>query len=143
MGDFKSRIPFNKRLEESRLIKGRYPERIPIICERASRNADVPLIAKCKFLAPAQMTIGQFMYVIRRNLSLPPEKALFLFVGTSLPTTQTLVRELYSDFVDEDGFLYIKYSGESVFGAVAPSGDGVLSGLGLCRRKLTCLAMYL
>ncbi len=114
--DFKSRIPFNKRLEESRLIKLRYPERIPIICERASRNADVPLIQKHKFLAPANMTIGQFIYVIRRSLSLSPEKALFLFVSNTLPTTQTLVRELYGDFADEDGFLYIKYSGESVFG---------------------------
>ena len=116
MTDFKSRIPFHKRREEAISIKQKFPDRIPIICERASRNADVPLISKCKFLAPAQMTIGQFMYVIRRNLSLPPEKALFLFVGASLPTTQTLVRELYADYADEDGFLYMKYSGESVFG---------------------------
>lgn len=89
---------------------------MPIICERASRNADVPIIQKHKFLAPANMTIGQFIYIIRKNLSLPPEKALFLFVGTTLPTTQTLMRELYMDHVDDDGFMYIKYSGESVFG---------------------------
>lgn len=114
--DFKSRIPFHKRLEEAQIIKQKYPERIPIICERASKNADVPLIQKHKFLAPANMTIGQFIYVIRKNLSLTPEKALFLFVGNTLPTTQTLMRELYGDFADDDGFLYIKYSGESVFG---------------------------
>lgn len=114
--DFKSRIPFHRRQEEAISIREKYPERVPIICERASRNADVPLISKYKFLAPAHMTIGQFIYVIRRNLSLTAEKALFLFIGNSLPTTQTLMRELYADFADEDGFLYIKYSGESVFG---------------------------
>ena len=114
--DFKSRTPFNRRQEEAISIKQKYPERVPIICERASRNPDVPLIPKCKFLAPAHMTLGQFIYIIRRNLVLSPEKALFLFVSNSLPTTHTLMRELYADFADEDGFLYIKYSGESVFG---------------------------
>ncbi len=116
MTDFRSRIPFNRRLEESRSIRQRYIDRIPIICERASRNADVPLIQKHKFLAPAAMTVGQFIYLIRKNLSLPAEKALFLFVGTTLPTTQTTMRELYEEYADDDGFLYISYSGESVFG---------------------------
>lgn len=114
--DFRTRTPFHLRVKEAEQIKSKFPDRIPIICERASKNADIPLIQKHKFLAPANMTIGQFIYVIRKNLSLPPEKALFLFVGNTLPTTQTLMRELYGDFVDNDGFLYIKYSGESVFG---------------------------
>lgn len=62
------------------------------------------------------MTIGQFIYVIRKSMKLTPEKALFVFVGETLPATSTLVSELYRDYRDEDGFLYMIYSGESTFG---------------------------
>lgn len=60
--------------------------------------------------------MGQLVYVVRRRLSLPAEKSLFLFVNNSLPTTSTLVSQLYAAHQDEDGFLYLTYSGESTFG---------------------------
>lgn len=57
------------------------------------------------------------VYVIRKRLTLPAEQALFLFVGGTLPTTSTLLRELYSSYADADGFLYCHYSSENTFGA--------------------------
>lgn len=117
MADFKSRTSLSARIAESERIRQRFPGRVPVIVEKASRAADVPALHKCKFLAPDHMNIGQFIYVIRKNLSLPPEKALFLFVGDILPTTATLMSELYAYHKDQyDGFLYIKYSSESTFG---------------------------
>ena len=117
MADFKSRTSLSARIAESERIRQRFPGRVPVIVEKASRAADVAAIPKCKFLAPENMTMGQFIYVIRKNLSLPPEKALFLFVGDMLPTTATLMSELYFYHKDQyDGFLYIKYSSESTFG---------------------------
>jgi GABA(A) receptor-associated protein len=86
-----------------------------VIVERASRS-DVPLIDKKKFLVPSDLTIGQFIYVVRKRLNLPPEKALFLFTGNTLPTTGTSMRELFVQYTSEDGFLYCTYSGESAFG---------------------------
>ena len=41
----------------------------------------------------------------------------FLFVSGSLPTTGTLLRELYANFCDADGFLYALYAAENTFGA--------------------------
>ena len=41
----------------------------------------------------------------------------FLFVSGSLPTTGTLLRELYANFADPDGFLYALYAAENTFGA--------------------------
>jgi GABA(A) receptor-associated protein len=61
--------------------------------------------------------MGQFIYVIRKRLTLPPEKALFTFVGNAIPPSGTLMREIYAQQADKDGFLYVKYSGESTFGA--------------------------
>jgi GABA(A) receptor-associated protein len=117
MADFKSRTTLSARIAESERIRQRFPGRVPIIVEKASRAADVPSLPKCKFLAPEHMNVGQFIYVIRKNLSLPPEKALFLFVGDILPTTATLMSELHFYHKDpHDGFLYMKYSSESTFG---------------------------
>lgn len=59
---------------------------------------------------------AQFVYVIRKRLSLPAEKAIFLFVGKSLPRTAALMSEVYDKHKDEDGFLYLTYSGENTFG---------------------------
>jgi GABA(A) receptor-associated protein len=117
---FKESVPFPQRSAEAQRIREKFPGRVPAIVERAART-DVPPIDKKKFLVPSDLTIGQFIYVIRKRLNLPPEKALFLFINNTLPTTGTLMRELYAQYVSEDGFLYCTYSGESAFGsAVAP-----------------------
>lgn len=60
---------------------------------------------KNKFLVPVDLTVGQFAYVIRRRLTLPPTQALFLFIANSLPATSAFMRELYSFHKDVDGFL--------------------------------------
>jgi GABA(A) receptor-associated protein len=91
----------------------RFPGRIPVIVEKASRAADIPDLPRNRFLAPADMTVGQFIYIIRKSITLPPEKALFMFVGNNLPTTMTTMRELPKE---ADGFLYVTCSGESTFG---------------------------
>ena len=118
MSVFKSRHSFQSRVEDFERIRQRFPGRIPIIVEKASRATDAPPLAKQKFLAPDAMSMGQFIYVIRRSMNLPPEKALFVFCGDILPTTATPMRELYHNYRDQDGFLYLCYSSESTFGGV-------------------------
>jgi GABA(A) receptor-associated protein len=110
------RFSLEQRQTESARIMQRFPGRIPIIIEKSNRATDIPDLPRNRYLAPADMTVGQFIYVIRKSISLPPEKALFVFVGTSLPTTGMIIRELYRDYHHEDGFLYATYSGESTFG---------------------------
>ena len=114
--EFQRKHTLEQRRAESARIQQLYPGRIPVIAERSSRSVDVPSPAKSKFLTPYDFTVGQFIYVLRRNMKLPPEKALFLFVNGTLPATSTLIRELYADHRADDGFLYILYSGESTFG---------------------------
>jgi GABA(A) receptor-associated protein len=114
---YKQSFPFAQRQAEAQRIREKFPGRVPVIVEKAARS-DVPLIDKKKFLVPADLTIGQFIFVVRKRLSLPPEKALFLFCENSLPTTGTLMREIYATYSSNDGFLYCVYSGESSFGFV-------------------------
>jgi GABA(A) receptor-associated protein len=49
-------------------------------------------------------------------MELPPEKALFLFVGDSLPVTGAMMSELYERYKSPDGALRIIYTSESAFG---------------------------
>ena len=116
MVTFKEQHTFAQRQIEALRIRDKFPSRIPVIVERSPQSRHIPLIDKSKFLVPGDLTVGQFVYIIRKRVSLPPEVALFLFVNGTLPTTTTLMRELYTSLADNDGFLYCLYSGENVFG---------------------------
>ena len=89
-----------------------------VIVEKVPKSA-IPDIDKKKFLVPADLSgkyeitkllynstqlfnvffpffsvrpppVAQFMYIVRRRISLPSEKAMFLFVNKVLPTTRSV-----------------------------------------------------
>ena len=109
------RVHPEKRKSEAERIRAKYPDRVPVICEKADRS-DIPEIDKKKYLVPADLTVGQFHYVIRKRIKLAPEKALFLFCSNTIPPNAALMSTVYEEQKDEDGFLYLQYSGESTFG---------------------------
>eukprot|EP00301_Raphidiophrys_heterophryoidea_P004500 c1194_g1_i1.p1 GENE.c1194_g1_i1~~c1194_g1_i1.p1 ORF type:complete len:132 (+),score=39.49 c1194_g1_i1:35-397(+) len=115
MSSFKQEHPFEKRKSEAARILAKYPDRIPVICEKAEKS-DIPDIDKKKYLVPCDLTVGQFVYVIRRRIKLSPEKAIFIFVNNVLPPTAALMSSVYEEHKSDDGFLYVTYSGENSFG---------------------------
>eukprot|EP01102_Stenamoeba_stenopodia_P001413 TRINITY_DN1121_c0_g1_i1.p1 TRINITY_DN1121_c0_g1~~TRINITY_DN1121_c0_g1_i1.p1 ORF type:complete len:118 (-),score=28.78 TRINITY_DN1121_c0_g1_i1:195-548(-) len=115
MSAFKQEQPLDHRKLVSDRIRMRYPDRIPVIVEKAPKS-DAPDIDKKKFLVPSDITIGRFVYEIRKHMKLSPEKAIFLFVNNILPPTSMSMAHIYERYKDEDGFLYITYSGENTFG---------------------------
>ena len=114
---YKTLHTFEKRCEESKKIREKYVDRVPIICERAARNSELPEIDRKKFLVPIDLTMGQFMHIIKKRIKLAPEQAMFLFINNTIPPNSEYAGELYKRNKDEDGFLYIVYNGESTFGA--------------------------
>ncbi|KAL5972606.1 riboflavin kinase [Asimina triloba] len=76
------------------------------------------LLNDYRYLVPADLSLGQFVYVIRKRMDLSPEKAIFIFVNNILPPTAALMSSIYEENKDEDGFLYMTYSGENTFGAL-------------------------
>jgi GABA(A) receptor-associated protein len=97
-------------------IQNKYPGRIPIFVTKGSNSHDIPDIPKKKYLAPAHLSIGQFIYVIRKQIQLPPEKALFIFVNNTLPTSISTLAEIYAQHKSPDGALRMVYTSESTFG---------------------------
>ncbi|GBL49031.1 ubiquitin-like protein atg8 [Candidozyma auris] len=114
---FKDENPFDKRKSESTRILQRFKDRLPVICEKVE-NSDIQEIDKRKYLVPGDLTVGQFVYVIRKRIKLPSEKAIFIFVNDILPPTAALMSTVYEEHKDEDGFLYVLYSGENTFGEI-------------------------
>jgi GABA(A) receptor-associated protein len=107
---------FEQRSEEIKKILIKYPNRIPVLIEK-NNSSDIPSTTKCKLLVPYDLTVGQLIYVIRKQLnSLPAEKALFIFVNNTLPMTGASILSLYEKHKSPDGFLRIVYSGENTFG---------------------------
>ena len=91
---FKDKYSFEKRQTEASNIRAKYPERVPVIVEK-SISSDIVAIDKNKFLAPDDLTLGQFMFIIRRRMKLPPEQALFVFVKNHIPIQSMLLSSLY------------------------------------------------
>lgn len=58
------------------------------------------------------------MFLIRRTLKLVPEIGLYLTVNGKMLSQGELLMNVYSSNKDDDGFVYVTYSGESVFGGV-------------------------
>jgi GABA(A) receptor-associated protein len=112
--DFKSNNPIKKRQEESNRIIVKYPNRVPIICEPI--NYEIEQIDRKKYLCPKDLSLANFLLVIRKRLKLSPEKALYLFINKKLVPYSQLLGTIYEENKNEDGFLYINYAGESTFG---------------------------
>ncbi len=107
--------PEKRKLEAER-IREKYPDRIPCIVEKADKS-DITPIDKKKYLVPSDLTVGQFVYVIRKRIKLSPEKAIFIFVNDVIPPSSSLLSQVCAEHKDEDGFLYIVYSSENTFGS--------------------------
>eukprot|EP00416_Gambierdiscus_australes_P034647 CAMPEP_0171096922 /NCGR_PEP_ID=MMETSP0766_2-20121228/46319_1 /TAXON_ID=439317 /ORGANISM="Gambierdiscus australes, Strain CAWD 149" /LENGTH=123 /DNA_ID=CAMNT_0011556011 /DNA_START=59 /DNA_END=433 /DNA_ORIENTATION=+ len=114
-------VPFEKRSAEAKRILQKYPDRIPVICEKAPRS-DLPDIEKKKFLVPGTMLCGEFKYIIHKHINqtasaaIASDQTIYLFVGSTSPKTGALMSEIYDQYKADDGFIYITYSAENTLG---------------------------
>jgi GABA(A) receptor-associated protein len=113
--EFKKKYSFEAREAESQKIRDKYPERVPVIVEPAVQSR-INKIDKTKFLVPFDLTVGNFLSVIRKRIKLTPEQALFIFVNNTLPCSSQTIGNVYHDYKEKDGFLYLVYTEENTFG---------------------------
>ena len=112
---FKNDNEFNLRKLESDKITNKYPNRIPIIIEKAEKCI-LNDIDKTKYLAPKDLNMNQFIYVIRKRIKLDNSQSIFFIVGSNICPSNTPLCNIYEEHKDEDGFLYILYTSENTFG---------------------------
>lgn len=108
--------PFENRKEESTKMLLKYPNSICVIIEKSTGDKSIADIDKHKYLVPKELTVGQLLFVIRKRIHLSPEQAIFFYINHTLPSSSVTLESLYATHRDEDGFLYIRYTGENTFG---------------------------
>lgn len=118
-----SRIPFKEkydletRTKESAAVKERHPTKIPIVVEISKTEKSLPYTPPKMFLFTKDMIVADVMAVLRQNIRLSKDRALFLFVnGKTLCPLSQLLSVMFQQYHEQDGFLYFEYLGESTFG---------------------------
>merc|ERR1712002_37008 len=118
MMPFKQRKCLEIRKDEVCSIRSKFPNKLPVIVERYIREKTLPLLDKTKFLVPFELTLGQFLCLLRNKIALDSTQALFLLVAEkSMSCMSSSMGEVYSRYSDLDGFLYITYASQEMFGA--------------------------
>uniref|UniRef100_A0A8I3W5U8 GABA type A receptor associated protein like 1 n=1 Tax=Callithrix jacchus TaxID=9483 RepID=A0A8I3W5U8_CALJA len=107
---YKEEHPFKKC--KGKKIQKKYQDWTLVIVEKAPK-AQIGDLDKKKYLVPSDLTVLPFFFFffLRRD-----EDALFFFVNNVLPPTSATMGQLYQELHEDDFFLYIAYSDESVYG---------------------------
>ena len=113
---FKERYSFEKRKKESSRIMNKYKSRFPVICEGAIQGEFNEI--KKKYLVPSDLKVGHFFFLIRKKLAINDSSiALFFFLENDIiPCPSSMFIEIYDNNKNDDGFLYMRYSGENTLG---------------------------
>lgn len=114
--NFKQSKTFDERCIESKQIKDKYPDRIPVIVEKSDRCTLRKDIDKQKYLVPKTLSCSQFLYIIRKRINISEGEALFIFINNTLVPSSKTIEHIYDSDKDDDGFLYVKYTNENTFG---------------------------
>ncbi|XP_055993352.1 gamma-aminobutyric acid receptor-associated protein-like 2 [Sorex fumeus] len=112
---FKEDNSLEHRCVELAKIRAKYPDWVLLIVEKVSGSQIVDM-DKWKYLIPFDITVAQFMWIIRKRIQLPSEKAIFLFVDKTVPQSSLMMGQFYEKEKHKDGFLYVAYSRENTFG---------------------------
>jgi len=112
---FQQQSTLKERKDKAARILTKYPDRVPVICEKDPK-AKLVEMDKSKILVPRDLTVAQFIHVIRQRIKLEPSQTIFLFVNNKLIPTGVAISQVYETHKDVDGFLYVSYSSENYFG---------------------------
>ena len=101
----------NKRKEMSEKLRKQFPDKIPIICEKAPKSK-MKEIEKIKYLIPKDLTVSHFSLLLRKQIELNPEETFYLLAkGKYSIVGETSIADIYEKYANkEDGFLYIVYA---------------------------------
>ena len=115
------KVEFTKkeRLKNSSKLIEQNKGQIPVICEK-DENSKIKALLKTKYLIKREITVDKFIGTIRKKLELESNEALFLLANCknnkyAIVGTDAM-GNIYDKYKDEDGFLYIIYSNEKVWG---------------------------
>lgn len=99
--------------KEVELIKEKYPHHIPILIRSNKIN-----FTQYKYLVNEEVTISEFMMILKKKIKLNSYEAIYLFINNSIPKGSSQLNNLYNSHKDlETNMLIINVCKENTFGA--------------------------
>ena len=88
----------------------KYPYKKPVIIV-PSKKSRLPELKKNKYLLPNEMQISNVIGIIRKEIFLKPQEALFLLINNKLLSNTTTISEAF-----DGNIIKIEYTLENTFG---------------------------
>lgn len=115
---FRERKSLSSRIEEVQGIRTKFPNKVPVIVERFHKERTLIQLDKSKFLVPQELTMSQFVTIIRNRMSLNSNQAFYLLIDDKgIASMSMTLAEIYEKKKSTDGFLYMSYASQEMFGS--------------------------
>ena len=102
-------LEVRKKKYNDLMLKPENKNRLPIICELHKRSS-LDVKNDLKFLTHEKMTLRNFQGSIRKKLNFNEDVVLFFYNAKTVLKNDQTIGELYRNFANEDGFLYLQFS---------------------------------
>ena len=111
-------LPFEDRIKKSKILLDKYPDKIPVILEKSKKDKLLSNSVKNKLLVSQDMTIATILQLIKKNLKINEHIAIYIMVSDKniMLSGSYSISEIYNNYKNNDGFLYLEYCSENVFG---------------------------
>ena len=117
---FKENTNYTQRLKKSKYLLENYEGRVPVIIERTKKETILNKIDKNKYLIPVNMTISNILILIRQNITINENQSIYIMTkfnnSTIILNPTQSIETVYNTYRCDDGFLYLEYCGENIFG---------------------------
>ena len=126
--EYDKKTTFEERCKSSSKAIEKYEGNYPVLVYKA-KHSNLNQISKFKFLVPNDLTVSQFLVVIRKRLvGVQSAHSIFFFVNKVtvdgenttehivIPPAPESLGSLYTNFKSSDGYLRFIYSEENTFG---------------------------
>lgn len=117
---YKENFNYEERCYESNRLLSKHINYVPVIIDFVDIES---VINKNKFLVPIDLTVSQFIYSIRKSLSVNPSESIFIFFDNVLLPSNIIIGEFYENYLKKhninangDRFLYATVTKENTFG---------------------------
>jgi len=104
-------------------LRLKYPDKVPVVIKRAKNSKNIKNLGEIKYLIQDYITVGQFIYILRKRIKLNEDEALYLYAVDSNSKNEYALNgnsdmiTIYNEYKNkDDSILYLKYAGENVFG---------------------------
>ena len=111
-------LSFDARKKRFNSLLLKFPDKIPVILEKSKVDKYLPKINKSKLLVSHEMTIANIIKLLKSNLKINENISLYIVVANKnvMVSGSQSIDSIYNEHRNDDGFLYLEYCTENVFG---------------------------